>query len=271
LGRKRLQLIWEQIHDEYLAGNSTYSLAKKYLVSDITIRRILKATSTNMRSVGIPRVHHFNCRIFDNIDSFDKAYWLGFLYADGSVNWINRSMNVSLIDKDHLIKFQEFLGSDYNIKFIENRNIYSLSISSIDLVKDLIKHGCMTNKSKRLRYPSIPSDLDRDFVRGYFDGDGCWSTNFQKEYFYFDIVSCSLPILEGIQQIIVKECNLNMHKIYHRWNSYYLRYGGPQIFRIGRYLYPNANIILDRKYLVFENFEKWYNEKYYQQTQKDID
>jgi hypothetical protein len=222
-----------------------------------------------MRSVGIPRRHYFNCRIFYNIDSSDKAYWLGFLYADGSVNWINRSMNISLIDKDHLIKFQEFLGSDYNIRFIEKRNIYSLNISSIDLVKDLILHGCLTNKSRRLSYPPIPSDLDGDFIRGYFDGDGCWSTNFQKEYFYFDIVSCSLPILEGIQQRIVPKCDLNMHKIYHRWNSYYLRYGGPQIIRIGRYLYQGTNIRLDRKYTVFENFEKWHNARYSPPIQQD--
>ena len=221
MGRKRLKLDWQQVHNEYLEGNSTYFLAKKYLVSDTTIRRILKLTSTNMRSAGIPRRHHFNRRIFSDIDSSDKAYWLGFLFADGSVDWISRIMNITLIDKDHLVKFQEFLGSDYDIKFIGNRNIYSLTISSIDLVKDLIKNGCLTNKSKRLKYPSIPSGFDRDFIRGYFDGDGCWSTNFQKGYFYFDIVSCSLPILEGIQQRIVKECNLNTHKIYHRWNSHW--------------------------------------------------
>jgi len=269
LGRKRLLLDRQQVHDEYIAGNSTYDLAKKYLVSDITIRRILKTTNTDMRSVGIPRRHSFDCRIFNNIDSSEKAYWLGFLYADGSVNWINRSMNVSLIDKDHLIKFQEFLGSDYNIRFIEKRNIYSLNISSISFVNDLIMHGCQTNKSKRLSYPSISDGLDRDFIRGYFDGDGCWSTNFDKEYFYFDIVCCSLPILEGIQQRIISKCSLNMHKIYHRWNSYYLRYGGPQIIRIGRYMYKGANIRLDRKFKVFENFEKWYNMRYCHPTQMD--
>ena len=215
-----------------------------------------------MRSVGIPRKHQFNTGAFRHIDNEEAAYWLGFLYADGSVNWIARTVVLIIVDKDHLDKFQTFLRSDYNIKFNEKRNIYQLIISSIELIRDLMNHGCVPGKTKRLSFPTIPPEYQRHFIRGFFDGDGSWSINLEKKNFAFSIGSTSLQILLQIQNFLVANCDLSQHKIYSRWDFYDLRYGGPQIIRIGRYLYQDSNIRLDRKYSVFEKFEKWHCEKY---------
>jgi hypothetical protein len=89
-GRKKRDLI--EIEKKYLSGMSTNEIAILYGVNGITIRRDLTKTRTAMRTVGIPRKHKFNTRAFRDIGKEEVAYWLGVLYADGSVNWIARTV-----------------------------------------------------------------------------------------------------------------------------------------------------------------------------------
>ncbi|MBM4248840.1 MAG: hypothetical protein FJ149_05290 [Euryarchaeota archaeon] len=260
--RKRKTRDLQDIDQKYLSGLSTNQIAQIFGVNGITIRRDLAKTKTSMRAVGFPRKHHFNTGCFHSIDNEEAAYWLGFLYADGSVNWIARTVSLIIKDKDHLDKFQRFLGSDYDIKFNVQRNIYALTVSSIDMIKDLMYHGCVPGKTKRLSFPDIPDQCNQHFIRGFFDGDGSWSINLDKKFFSFAIGSMSLPLLLRIQDLLIVHCELNRHKIYAIMDFHNLKYGGTQIIRIGQYLYKNANVLLDRKYAAFNKFEQWYNAKY---------
>ena len=56
----------------------------------------------------------YNRHIFDTIDTPEKAYWLGFIIADGYLNINRRMLRIKLgdIDKSHLIKYIEFLDGD---------------------------------------------------------------------------------------------------------------------------------------------------------------
>ena len=61
----------------------------------------------------------FDINYFDNINSFKKAYWLGFLSADGSLK--NNKVQICLSDKDHIEKFKEDLKSEHKISdFVDN-------------------------------------------------------------------------------------------------------------------------------------------------------
>ena len=53
-----------------------------------------------------------NENIFQQIDSNNKAYWLGFLAADGSVKGNELSIGLSSKDRGHLAKFLTFIGSN---------------------------------------------------------------------------------------------------------------------------------------------------------------
>ena len=55
----------------------------------------------------------FDINYFDNINSFKKAYWLGFLSADGSLK--NNKVQICLSDRDHIEKFKEDLKSEHKI------------------------------------------------------------------------------------------------------------------------------------------------------------
>jgi hypothetical protein len=118
----------------------------------------------------------YNHSYFENIDSEDKAYFLGFIYADGYIvkNGRNRLIiNIHTKDQHILEDLIVCIDGKMNIWNQKGRNICQISISGKKIVEDLIKHGLHQNKTFTIKYPNIPVELERHFLRGYFDGDGC--------------------------------------------------------------------------------------------------
>ena len=121
-----------KIIESYSKENQTLqNIAKEYKVSRSVIKRILVEEQVVLRE----SYHYkFFCQydIFRNINSNEKAYWLGFLAADGCV--FERAfspkrsqggdcviLSIARKDKDHLIKFQNFLQGNFEIKdFLQN-------------------------------------------------------------------------------------------------------------------------------------------------------
>ena len=68
------------IFEEYKNGTSCKELGKKYLTDPRTIRKILKTLGVVFRN---PRRYIFNESYFENINSKDKAYFLGLIMSDG--------------------------------------------------------------------------------------------------------------------------------------------------------------------------------------------
>jgi hypothetical protein len=208
---------------------------------------------------------------FDQIDTEEKAYWLGFLAADGNV--CNGHLSLTLAEKDryHLEKFKEFIGVDYAItknKSIATNNkknerrehiAYQYVVSSTIFVQSLAKHNLIPRKSLVLTMPNtIPDHLIRHYIRGLVDGDGWFS--YTASGFAFGLIS-SVSMCQDVQTILMANCNLSNTKLkimtskitgeqYAR-----LSYGGSkQVPRISNYLYQDATILLQRKRDVVLNF-----------------
>ena len=124
-----------------------------------------------------------NEHIFDSIDTEEKAYWLGFMFADGFVLSNDNTIGLDLAEKDftHLEKFRLFLNFIGNLK-VTNTNFPNvkrvrLEFSSKYMKQILISYGCIPKKSLTLNFPNINIfnniELIRHFIRGYVDGDGC--------------------------------------------------------------------------------------------------
>lgn len=121
---------------------------------------------------------------FHHIDSEEKAYWLGFMYADGYVTGSVMGVKLHIKDIDHLQKFREDIQSQHTIGTYVMKSGFanangtpycSLTIKDKQLVQDLNDCGVTYNKSKTLVFPTedvVPSHLIHHFIRGYFDGDG---------------------------------------------------------------------------------------------------
>lgn len=117
--------------------------------------------------------------IFEIIDIEEKAYWLGFLMADGNISkssgghYLKFSLQIK--DGDAIYSFRRFLNFDGSI--FENKGSLCISVGSKKIYDDLIKYGFSERKSGKeiIPFELIPDGLIRHFIRGYFDGDGCVS------------------------------------------------------------------------------------------------
>lgn len=213
------------------------------------------------------RKYSLNENFFETIDTEEKAYWLGFLYADGYVNSKKSSIEVSLQDKDssHIEKFAKHIESESILtshkKTMNGKTYHSkrITLNSEKLKSDLIKHGCFENKSSKLCFPSyehIPKHLIHHFIRGYIDGDGCYyiKRNFSKNNScgYTEYLVVEVAGTEHFLSGIIKELNLHENKIHdlHKGDQTFKRvsYGGVHAIEIAKKLYDGATIFLDRKY-----------------------
>lgn len=117
---------------------------------------------------------------FSNVNTEEKAYWLGFLFADGGV-WGNKiSLNLQAQDRLHVVKFLAALGATYLPRERlapakpgwSERLQYGTTLSSAQMTKDLARYNIIPRKSLIAVPPTLPLDLQRHFWRGVIDGDG---------------------------------------------------------------------------------------------------
>ncbi len=109
------------------------------------------------------------------------SYLLGYIVADGCItNDRTRkknpfTLNITSIDKEHLLNIKHALGSEYKLSKKTNGRgggAYQLQIRNRILCEDLIRLGVIPRKTYRLQPIRIPKKYLSDFVRGFFDGDG---------------------------------------------------------------------------------------------------
>lgn len=202
------------------------------------------------------RVHFFDERIFMTVYKPEVAYWIGFLMADGSIRGNTISLCLSIKDLDHLKKYQSFLVTSKPIRIYKNikqgTTSCSLGVYSKKMVQDLANYGIMPRKTGKEQIRNIPSEYIRDFILGFFDGDGCMHISKQGQA-NFSIASHSIKILKQIRSVLSDKCGLNNdffnenHHIEKRKDGVnILHYGGnQQVKRIYRYLYEEGEGSMD--------------------------
>lgn len=213
-----------------------------------------------------------NSDYFENIDSKDKAYWLGIMYSDGCVcERKNEKYSISLemIDEEHVEKFRDALDAvAHKISVINHKNFanaklsYAIHIWDNKMAKDLIGLGCVPRKSFILsRIPNIPQEFVYDFIRGFVDGDGCLCYNKSNNTYAFKLTGASPLFLQEIMQALSID-KLSLNKCTE--TSYQVTSGKREdIYRILTKLYEHSTDAtrLNRKYQKYQEFIQWYNQK----------
>jgi len=244
----------------YLNGDSINHISKNLGVSRSRFSQYLRNEGIEIET--LPHKIRFDNAVFKKIDSEEKAYWLGFLYADGCIGENRSQVELGLSEKDkaHVYKFRDFIKSTHKISLKNNKlgNSYRIIVEDVSIHKDLIKLGCTPRKSLTLKFPTedqVPKSLISHFIRGYFDGDGGFSNT--DKTLCINILGTK-EFLEGLK----KEVSiLNNKKIYpmsykcNNKNTYRIQFGSRKEIKIFLdYIYKNSNINLDRKYEKYKNF-----------------
>lgn len=216
-------------------------------------------------------VHSVDLSYFKTINTEAKAYWLGFLYADGCVRTKQRRqscsirMNLQIRDKAHVEAFQRALQASQPIeeivcpeREIRGRTIgpsrqARITISRAALVQDLIDNGCGPRKSQRLVFPTekqVPPSLVRHFLRGYFDGDGTVYISPRKGVHQFMTAFLgNREFLERVNEVISTQCVVTPSRIYQSTGICYIAFGGNRTAaKVLSYLYDGASVYLQRKH-----------------------
>lgn len=192
-----------------------------------------------------------NQDFFDKIDSEEKAYWLGFIYADGNLSKRERkqkSLAIELSQKDisHLEKFAKIFNS--KVCCYEEKKSCKVTITSKKIWEDIQKYNIFPNKTyiENFVLSKVPEDWQSHFIRGFFDGDGNFSNN-QK---MISFNSNNIKILQEINSYFNKKIGTSKTKIIERKNINInaLSFAGKyQVNLVKKELYKNATIFLERK------------------------
>jgi hypothetical protein len=259
--------IINNVVSEYKKGTSIPILNKKYGINTKKISQLLKENNVEIRG---RRKFFYNENFFEDINSKLKAYWLGFLFADGCVRDIKKGyvlkIKLSHIDEEHLINFNKHIGNYTGELRIETSKFKSkngkeyqstakvLLINSKKIVKDLIKHGCYQNKTNIIEFPNIDSELIPSFILGYFDGDGCITQKKVKNGLYYNVTftSGSENFLNRVREELInfgiKSVSKYSYKTFHR-----LQISNKiDLLKLKTYFYNNNEYCLNRKKIKFD-------------------
>ena len=261
---------------EEIAGMYKQGIKMQYIANAFDVN--IMAIQYQLRKMGLKslaksyraphRKYSLNQNFFDKIDSENKAYFLGFLYADGYNNPINGNVCIRLQvgDREILEKFKIIIESDSTIKTYMNGD-YSyvgLYIRNSYISNRLVELGCGPNKSLKLTFPSfLEEDLVPHFLRGYFDGDGSFWTDKATGKAHVSLMG-TRKFLEHVRDNILRPMGIlkigNGIRIPTKYKGQdesvceLFFAGNRQVPIFMDYIYENANIFLDRKFQKFLDY-----------------
>lgn len=263
--------IAKQIVDLYQQNISSEKIAKQFDINGSTVCRILKRHNIPIRSsIDNKRTYKLNKTWLDNIDSEDKAYFLGLMWSDGNVHKNLHNFKLGLLEPDEnlLIYFSKifYCGVDRvkRHKIPNEKTFCVLYIYSIELVKKLVALGCMPNKTFKTTFPKwLDENLHRHFIRGLIDGDGC--ININKNGKPIIDFTGTIELIKDIEKMLLENLNIDLY-LYKRHktrdnNIYSFRiYGFNKIERFLNWIYKDSTIFMKRKHSKYLEFLKLYDE-----------
>lgn len=278
--------IENQITEAYLTLKFNYGdLSKQFNYSKKIIKRILKNRGypKPLFKHRQPFTYTINENYFEKIDSEDKAYFLGLMYADGCNDekrgdikiWLQeRDMDIlekfnNAIDSNRPIKFKsaEQIQKNQSTSLIGGRivkttqNQRGLNIKNRKISQDLAKLGCVQKKSLIIKFPTenqVPPQLLKHFIRGLFDGDGslCVAKPEAKRDTSSFQINGSEFLITGLKNQIQKILDIYVcipkRKI--RISPRMTISGTNQVWKILKWIYDDAKVYLNRKYNKYQEF-----------------
>lgn len=238
----------------YAEGHSTRDIGAMLGHGKSTVNAVIVRHGGQLRhQTGTDRPDYF-----DAITTPEKAYWLGFLSADGSIistvahpEGNHLSVRLAARDKGHLVKLKAALRAHASVldgvsngfgKPVPSAN---LNVGSRRLTDALIALGIDPRKSATVKPWDGPADLMPHFWRGLFDGDG--SLAIKGPGLWTAFLCGSEPCVRGFQAWAHDICGTNATP-YFKTGCWYVSISGKyQVPKLVRAMYGDATVSLDRK------------------------
>lgn len=230
-----------------------------------------------------PRGGHNRSQINHNFFkswSSKMAYVLGFIFADGAIEDVQKSSRTCYISiiasrKDINILEQIKIAMNSSHKLYKrqariqthtdgnqylSKDCFIFRIGSKLMYNDLLKLGVTPRKSLTILFPNIPLEYQSFFLRGYFDGDGCIHL-IKRKYPRLIFTSGSVKFLEGIAKTLSSGLGILEKRIYSQIGNsgrpYYRLHYNTQVSRkVLEFMYKDLEKApyLDRKFAIYQKY-----------------
>lgn len=235
---------------------SRAQIAEIFNIPEWKLKKIITANKW-----GKPKCIISNMWLFDTYSEI-SCYWAGFIAADGNVDSKNRiRIMLKYDDLNHLQKFKDELQSTHAI----SSNTAAYSRCSFEFTSSYIKSALqenfkiVPNKTAVLEFPDkIPEQYMKDYIRGYFDGDGSICESFSNR----NSITASLyaTFASGCEEFIINLYNylrsnlgvnghLQAFKDSIKWQ---IKFNTNDAKILLHYMYYNSLVYLDRKYSLYQ-------------------
>ncbi|MBE3094324.1 MAG: hypothetical protein IMZ52_04775 [Actinobacteria bacterium] len=200
-------------------------------------------------------------RIEVNNNFFDEwspemAYVLGYWFADGDISRMYKEsknpykrFKLTSIDNEHLNKIKLLMKSKHKL-WKDKTDCYALAFCSSKIYDRIVELGGCERKSLVAKFPFVPDEFVRHFIRGYFDGDG--SVYFGGSKVPFASFLGTKDFLTILSNYLCY--NVDIEKM---GNIYRMTYSGEYAVKVLDYMYRDSKLFLSRKFDRYLKCMKW--------------
>jgi len=217
-GDRYLYMNFEWLQKQLKTYGTPGEVAKVFNMPRTSVTRYAERFGLYSAKFSRTQKNDINEAYFEDIDNAQKAYWLGFIMADGNIYHYKNSdkvqfeLKIKQEDKEHLEIFADAISFPKDkirsgSAMRKGSETYYASIRSYNksFCNNLIKHGIVDRKSGKEFLPKeIPMEFQRDFVRGFWDGDGHLS---QHDIF---VASLSFDLIANFSSFFCRSSILSM-------------------------------------------------------------
>jgi len=254
----KLKLLYlkDEIANMYTNGINIPNIAKHFNCYPQAVENVLK----HLNLYKSYRPDQGNTRYFENINSEIKAYFVGFIAADGCVQSNGKNsygLTITLHEKDRIVldKLREEIGSEKPLMLIPSKNHIRFTLFNKDLYNDLNNLGIIPKKSLIIGdvIKNIPEEYRHSFVLGYFDGDGSvvLPKHPKKPNINTKRICIFIRGTEALLSGIAQELNLEQYMLKSYDSTYTLRFSKKSEIIKFFNLYTKNKFFLYRKYEKF--------------------
>lgn len=215
--------------------------------------RMRKTTKSEFSELQSKRARKYNIdQDYFKTWSRNMAYMFGFWFADGCI-YGERMFDITVHKKDKYIlkRFAEELGFEGKLYDYVDRQAARINFSCKTIHDDIVALGGKECKSLDCTFPEVPQEYLHDFIRGYFDGDGCVCLC-KNNRLQTSFTSGSPDFLKELHKTIKKETRITGGSL----SGYSLSFGKRDSILLGNYMYAdNPELYLKRKRDKFQKFD----------------